>query len=307
MNPSQISSPTNLCAITLVETPADARSARLLLNSLRAFGGTLSHIPAWIFYQPEPHQPDLTRAFSGLKAVQLIPLDLDAAAPGSDYPFASKVHACAQAEALAGAQLRSLVWFNPQCLILAPPLLIDLSPDFDAALRPVHHKNIGSLAQTPLDDYWQAVYRSAGLEETPFTVESFADAQTLRPYFNTHCFAMNPALGLFAAWREHFQALTCDAAFQSGPCQRPLPRIFLHQAILSTLVAKSLARKRIRLLPPAYSYPLHLHLQVPAGRQPRRLNDLVCPVYEDAFEFPVTLNGLQVDEPLYSWLAKHSS
>ncbi len=85
-----------------------------------------------------------------------------------------------------------------------------------------------------------------------------------------------------------------------------MPRIFLHQAILSALAAKNLGRERIRLLPPAYSYPLHLHPQVPTGRQPGRLNDLVCPVYEDAFEFPVTFNGLQIDQPLRSWLAEHS-
>jgi hypothetical protein len=295
-----------LCAITLVETAGDLRSAILLLQGLRLFGGRLSQTPAWIFYPPQRPLPDLAGAFSGLEPIDFIPLALDATAPGSQYPFASKVHACAQAEALAGTRLRSLAWFNPGCLIVNPSLLFDLDPAFDAAFRPVHHTNIGSPAQAPLDDYWRAVYHSAGLDEAPFTVESFADARVLRPYFNTHCFAVNPALGLFAAWWEHFQALVMQTAFQSGPCRQPLPRIFLHQAILSALVAKRLDRERLRLLPPAYSYPLHLHPLVPTGRRPRRLNDLVCPVYEDAFEYPGSLNGLQTNEPLRSWLAEHS-
>lgn len=121
MNQPQISSRDQLCAITLVETAQDLRSARLLLCSLRLFGGPLCHTPAWIFYQPGHPLPDLTSALCDLEPVQFIPLDLDAAAPGSDYPFASKVRACSQAETLAGPQLRSLVWFNPQCLIVAPP------------------------------------------------------------------------------------------------------------------------------------------------------------------------------------------
>jgi hypothetical protein len=290
--------------MTLVETEQEARGVRLLLKSLRCFGGPLRHIPAWIFYRPDDPPDNLTGTFSGLDPFQLIPLELNAATPGSDYPFASKLRACAQAEALADARLRSLVWFNPGCLVVNPPLLFDLGPAFDAAFRPVHHRNIGSLAQEPLDGYWEAVYRSAGLEEAPFTVESFADLQILRPYFNTHCFAVNPALELFAACWEHFQALVTHTGFQSGPCREPLRRIFLHQAILSALVAKRLERERLCLLPPAYSYPLHLHPQVPPGRRPGRLNDLVCPVYEDNFEFPVTLNGLQVDEPLRSWLVE---
>ncbi len=173
----------------------DLRSARLLLCSLRLFGGPLCHTPAWIFYQPGHPLPDLTSALSDLEPVQFIPLDLDAAAPGSDYPFASKVRACSQAETLAGPQLRSLVWFNPQCLIVAPPLLFDLSPAFDAAFRPVHHMNIGSPAQAPLDDYWGAVYRSTGLDEASFTVESFADARDPAPLFQHALFCDQPCPG----------------------------------------------------------------------------------------------------------------
>jgi hypothetical protein len=35
-----------------------------------------------------------------------------------------------------------------------------------------------------------------GIDDMPYTIESFADGQTLRPYFNTHCFAFNPAAGM---------------------------------------------------------------------------------------------------------------
>lgn len=300
MNPD----PSSSCAICLVETSAEAQAARLLLHSLRFFGGLLRSIPVWIFYPPELALVNHPDPFPGLQPVQLIPLQPDPG--GGDYPFASKVRACAQAEVLAEAQVRSLVWLNPGCLVVKPPVLFDLDPGCDAAFRPVHHTNIGLPAQAPLDDYWGAVYGAVGLNEAPFTVESFADAQILRPYFNTHCFAINPKLGLFAAWQEHFQALVNDPAFHSGPCRGPLRRIFLHQAVLSALVAKRLERERLRLLPPQYSYPLHLHPQVPAGRQPGLLNELVCPVYEDAFEFPATLNGLKVEEPLRSWLREHS-
>jgi hypothetical protein len=291
-----------LCVMTLVETTQEAQGARLLIKSLRLFGGPLRHAPVWMFFQPELPIGDLLDIFADVEGIQFIPLNLDRAAPGSNYPFGSKVHACAQAEASAGASFRTLVWFNPGCLIVNPPSLFNLAPSFDAAFRPVHHQNIGSPAHNPPDDYWQAVYHSVGLDEAPFTVESFADLQTLRPYFNTHCFSIHPALGLFSAWQQCFRVLVDDVAFQSGPCRGPLQRIFLHQAVLSALVAKRLFPQRIRLLPPGYSYPLHMHPQISPNRRPFRLNDLVCPVYEGAFEYPVTLNGLQADEPLDSWL-----
>lgn len=52
--------------------------------------------------------------------------------------------------------------------------------------------------------------------------------------------------------------MVTDEAFQAGPCRDELHRIFLHQAILSTLVAKQLDWERVRLLPPEYNYPLNL-------------------------------------------------
>jgi hypothetical protein len=276
------------------------------VQSLRLFGGSLSQAPIQIFFQPEPQTVDRLNTFAGIENIQLTPLALDPTASGSDYPFASKVHACAQAETMAGSSTRTLIWFNPGCLIVRPPTLFGLTPSFDAAFRPVHHQNIGSLAQMPLDDYWQAVYRAAGLDEAPFMVESFADSRTLRPYFNTHCFSINPSLGLLNSWQQCFRTMVDEISFQSGPCNGPLERIFLHQAVLSTLAAKHLGQERIRLLPPVYSYPLHMHPQISPDRRPRRLNDLVCPVYEGAFKYPDILNGLQVDEPLHSWLQDYT-
>jgi hypothetical protein len=297
----------NLCILTLVETTQDLRNAWLLVKSLRLFGGSLEHAPVWVFFQPDLQAGNLLSSLSGIEGIQLVPLDLDSATPGNDYPFASKVHVCAQAEGLAGTAVRSMIWFNPNCLVTNPPTLFDLAPAFDAAFRPVHHQNIGSLAQTPLDDFWLAVYRRVGLVEAPFTVESFVDSQKLRPYFNTHCFAINPALELLNTWQQCFQAMLEDVSFQAGPCRGPLQRIFLHQAILSALIAKSLDPGRIRILPPEYSYPLHMHTQIPLDRRPRKLNDLVCPVYESAFEYPATLNGLPVDDPVHSWLQAHGN
>ena len=307
MSKDSVSEQNRLCVMTLVETAQEARDACMLLKSLRSFGGPLSHPPVRLFFQPELRTGDLLDALTDIEGVRFIPLNLDPVAPSSEYPLASRVLSCAQAEAQTSSQTRTLIWLNPGCLIVNPPMLFELAPPIEAAFRPVHHQNIGSPAQRPLDDFWQVVYRSVGLDEAPFTVESFADTQTLRPYFNTHCFSINPALGLLNVWQQCFQTLVGDAVFQSGPCHGPLERIFLHQAVLSALVAKTLGRERIRILPPEYSYPLHMHPQISPDQRPSRLNDLVCPVYEGAFEYPATLNGLQVDQPLHSWLQEYGN
>ena len=77
-------------------------------------------------------------------------------------------------------------------------------------------------------------------------------------------------------------------------------KILAHQAVLSALIAKDLDPERIQWLSSEYRYPLHMHEQVPADRRADTLNELICPVYED--ELP--LGGIEVHEPLRSWLAE---
>ena len=236
--------------LILFRSEAGERQARIVVESLRAFGGPLRDCVVWAFVL----DPDrVSRALPGIEGVHRFPLAVEAGC--LPYPFAEKVYACAQAEKMAGPDIRSLVWLSLDCLIINPPALFDLGPGpdvapADAAFRPVHHRNIGSPAHEPLDDFWQGVYQALEIDDMPYVVESFVDGQTLRPYFNTHCFAFNPAMGLGRAWWEYFKVVASDRAFQAGPCRDKPHQVFLHQAILSTLVPKLLAWKRVRLLPP---------------------------------------------------------
>jgi hypothetical protein len=286
--------PERVVFFTLVVEPYQEQNARLLVESLRAFGGPLSGCPVQVYY------PDLTSADRTYweNADNVLVLSLgQVRAPR--YWFSRKVHVCARAEALAGPEVCSLVWLAPENLIVQPPTLFDLAASSaHAALRTVHHSNIGSPADQPLDAFWAAVYRHVGIEEAPYTTRSFIDGCELRPYWNTHCFSVNPRLGLLQAWREGFQTLVNDAEFQAGPCQDVPHRVFLHQAVLCALLTRELGQAQIRALPPAYSYPLHMHDQVPEAERAATLHELVCAVYEDV----LPLEGLQVLEPLRSWL-----
>jgi hypothetical protein len=231
-----------------------------------------------------------------MDGVEVVELELEPSL--ARYPFGAKVVACAQAEARVGRDTNSLVWLGAGCLVLNPPTLFALGSDCDAAFRPVHIANVGSPRSGPLDDYWAAVYAAARVHDGDRSVESLLDRQRLRPYYNTHCFSVNPGLGLLAEWRRTFEAMVADAAFQAGPCRDEPHRIFLHQAVLSALITKSVAPGRLRVLPPSYSYPLHFHAKLAGARRMRRMNDIVCAAYEEDSD----LSMVPVDEPLRSWL-----
>jgi len=288
------------CFVTMVRSEQGEQLARVVIEGLRIFGGPLRDCPVWVFV---PDTGRVSQVLPDLEDVHRLPLTLEVGCP--PYPFVEKVYACARAEEIVGPEVRSLVWLSLDCLIVNPPLLFDLAPSpdasgADAAFRPVHHRNIGSLAEEPLDDFWQGVYRALEVEGMNHAVESFVDREMLRPYFNTHGFTLNPELGLARTWSDRFMTLITDEVFQAGPCDDALHKIFLHQAILSTLVAQRLDWARMRLLPPDYNYPLNLLDEIPPSRRAATLNDLVTAVYEDTFPW----GEIEVKEPLLSWLRR---
>jgi hypothetical protein len=275
----------------------DTENIRLLISSLRTFGGELANSPFWIFTKnlsAEINKNDgLTHQFN-----------LEVSSDISAYPFGKKVAACAQAEEIASSQTKSLVWIDPSCLIIQPPELFDLGSAFDAAFRPVHIRNIGLSPNDELDVFWRGIYDLLGLEHLPFTVTSFVDNQRLRPYFNSHAFSFNPTLGIMRLWYQHFQQLISDHSFQSAACPDDLHKIFLFQALLSTLVASRIEPARLRILPSSYNYPYNLQARVPEERRARTLNELVCLTYEERDVHPDRVSDIQILEPLRSWLTE---
>jgi hypothetical protein len=279
--------------LTLVRSPQEKFCARVLIESIRAFGGAIRDCPVWIF-ETYPCD-DLAEANT-----QIFPLCVPANV--RDYLFADKVFACAQAEAMTSSRIQSLICVDPVFLFVNPPALFDLGNEFDAAVRPAHIRNIGLRANDPLDEFWRTIYAAVGARDLALTVESFVDAQHLRAYFNTHAFAVNPNLGLCARWRDIFASLIGDADFQTRACADKLHQIFLFQAIFSALLATSLDTRRIRILPPTYNYPYNLHTRVPRERRARALNDLVCFTYENRTIHPAEMTDIQIDDALEVWL-----
>jgi len=286
--------------LTLVRDDSERLFARLMIESLRSFGGAFAQYPIWLFDAAPRSGPG-----SGTATPDAQVMSLDVPSGIAHYPFADKVCACAEAERLAAPHIHSLVWIDPQCLVVRPPLLWSLGQYFDAAVRPVHIRNVGLAAGEPPDGFWNVIYEMLGVKDIETTVDTFVDGQHIRSYFNSHAFAIKPTTGLLRRSLECFRALAGDGEFQRTACQDPRHRIFLHQAIWSALLATSLEPERLRLLPPDYNYPYNLHSSVPPERRAVALNDLTSIAYEDRSLDPDAIDDIEVREPLRSWLAAH--
>jgi hypothetical protein len=299
---SDVATASRTVFFTLVSTARQREQARLLIDSLRAFGGRLRDCPFWLFEGDPVDAP--CRELAG-EGVSVRPLALPEML--RDYWFGGKVAACAKAEALAGEDVRSLVWLAADCLVIQPPTDLDLAPGYDVAVRPVHHRNVGLHVGAPLDPFWRGVYGALRLEDLEASVETFVEGEAIRAYYNSHLLVVNPALGLFGRWLSLFQDLVADATYQARACADTPHKIFMHQAVLSALIATAVEPERLLLLSPTYSYPYNLHGSVPVGRRAQALNDLVCIAYEERPLDPTLAEDIEIEEPLRSWLADRAA
>jgi hypothetical protein len=302
-NSEVVDPPLQPCFFTLVRSSADASNAKILIESLREFGGWLSNSQFWVFLSNRFSSPP---ELQDLPHVDFFPVEIET--EHSKYILGDKVYVCAQAEKMAAVrQIEIIVWMSAHSMICKPPDLFDLGCNHDAALRAVHIKNIGSPIDEPINPFWQAVYSKIALHEPARSVISLVDGLSIRPYFNTHLFSLRTDIHLLGGWSKLFYDLITDSDFQDRYCQDIEHQIFLHQAVFSTLILKVINWNRVRQLPTSYSYPLHLHHRVPVRQRAQSLNEQVCPVYEGQFEYPVSLNGLKVNEPLKTWLSSRET
>ena len=86
--------------LTWVHSPRQHRCAQVLVESIRANGGALSRCPVWL-YEANPQEVPCSDLES--LGVRVLPLHVPDTVRG--YILASKVCACAQAEALASPEM----------------------------------------------------------------------------------------------------------------------------------------------------------------------------------------------------------
>ncbi|MBC8507014.1 MAG: hypothetical protein ISR58_09405 [Anaerolineales bacterium] len=290
--------------ITLARSEQDYYKIQWLIDSIREFGGDLINSPITV-YETKPH----IKPFDDFKGDEIYQEKLTIPDALQGYPNAGQVFACYHAEVMAANRFGTLIWVSPEYLVFKTPELLDLGTGFDIALRPVYEKREGILKSEPLNDYWQNIYKAVGVEDIeetviPFTEQKQEKQKRIRACFNVHAFAVNPAKGIFKLWYECFGKLIADVEFQK--VISPKQKEFLHQALLSTLFAVKIIPDRIRILPPKYSYPFHLHSKVPNILKIQNLDDLVSIAFEGEKFDPYVNPEINISRSLRDWLVAES-
>jgi hypothetical protein len=249
---------------------------------------------------------DLSRPYRDLLAAHNVQLMLfEAESDVIRFPLAADVVAAQHAEAKAHHDFDLLVWLGANTIVFHEPNQFLIPSRKQIGYRPVHHINIGALADQPLNPFWTHVYQACRVPvERLFSMETHVDARMIRPYINATSLVIRPSQGLFTAWQDIFFKSYQRPEFTELYRQDEQYAVFMHQAILSGIILTMFRPRDLIQLPNTYNYPLHLWDQDVTPLRPRRLTDLVTVRHEGFYKDPDWQGKMPAGDDLKKWLAE---
>jgi hypothetical protein len=282
-------------------TESSETNVLLLVESIRAFAGSLSQTPVWCL-MPEYGKQLSTTTQHKLTAlnVTLIPFEIDSEI--LRFPFTGEAQAAALAESMANGKADFLVWLGANTIVLQEPSHFLLSDDKSLGYRPVHHTNVGSPYDRSLDPFWTLVYQYCSVsDDRIFAMTTHVDDTQIRPYFNAGVLVTRPEKHLLQNWRDTFFRVYREPDLQKFYQQDERYAIFIHQAVLSGAILSEFVIDEIQELPATYNYPLHLYAEDSTDHRPSSLEELVTFRHEGFHKDPEWIEKMPAGESLKQW------
>jgi hypothetical protein len=270
----------------------------LLCRSIRAHAGAHADAPVHVF-SPRAGRGIGRDTEAALRELGVEHHDEPLNVHHADRPTVNKVVVSAWAE--ANLTTDTVVFVDSDSVFLREPAELDLDIGVAAALRPVDTKNVGSSGRFDRNDrYWRRMNQLCGATQSRF-VETTAEDQRIRAYFNAGLVAARRDSGFLGDWQR------CLDLILSADLLPPDGRwTFVDQLALAAAAAR---HDQIEVLSASYNYPLPKRSVLAPPWDTVPLDDLVHLHYHRWFAKPAFLSLLDppvdVDGPAARWLAPH--
>ncbi len=267
--------------------------AILLVESLRAWGGSCADAPVYAFAPRREFRPDQA-SIERLEALDVTLVEEPLVDRFADTPTFNKVAVSSWAERELDHE--TLVFTDTDSVFLGEPTEL-VEGDWVAAARPVDRRIAGSRGKGKGEPYWQKMYAELGVEGRPF-VRTTVGQMEIRAYWNSGLIAARRSAGLFTAWEDALIRLH-DANLV--PTRWPQ---FMDQLSWAAVTAD--VHDRVRILSDAYNYPLRHRASLLPEAVELDLSELVHLHYRLWFHMPDSL--AKVNPPFdpagdrYRWL-----
>jgi hypothetical protein len=271
---------------TFVESKDELLPLKVMVESLRTFGGKFKDAPVWVYTTDKlmASESEALAKFASLNVefrASQVPQD------ATWFFLARKVFAAAQAEADAEGKAAILARLDTDTIFIQEPDEYILPEGISVGYRPVFHRNINPLYTDPLDAYWTRAYQIMGIQEsTVFPMVTPADGDTIRPYFQAGCIVVRPERGILRKWAEMFTVLYQDSVIKELCKQDQRKKIFTFQVALTGAILNNLAQSEIIQFSDRINYPIFFREMFGAKRDFHDITNAVTIRYEHFFVNP---------------------
>jgi len=226
--------------------------ARLLISSLREFGGVLKDIHVYS-YQPRKgwEVSQETRKFFETNNVTLIEKVLNE--KYTDYPFANKILASSHSEQMLKNEF--LVFLDTDMVVLSEPVEFIIPSEYDAVLRPVDSKNIEAENEEDANyPYWEKLYEIAGVKNLAYVTTSI-DKKRIFSYWNSGHLLISNHRNIFQQREEDFRkVMKHNSQPEDG-------MFYVEQFVFAATI--SAMNCNVKQFSHLYNYPIHLQSKIP--------------------------------------------
>ena len=273
----------------------------LLLRSLRTFGEGMADTPVWIFFpESPPMEPSGQALLESLGAV-CWPFTIDESF--LKFPFAGKAAASGEAEALAEAQGKILAWHDRTGMVRQAPASFQLSEGTAFGFRPTDIANIGAPLDEPLPPFWKEIcsHFDLSVDDLP-AITTAIDRKDLHLYINAGLLVVRPERGILRRWAEALEETFALPKFRIFYQAEQAYAIFMHQAILTAVVALQTKPSEREILPDTYLFSVDNFFDYPPDLRPTSLDEIVTGRFHDFFSLENWKELIIASPELVSWI-----
>ena len=274
--------------------------AVLLVRSLRAFGGHMADLPVWVcFPESHPLAPSGQALLESLGAV-CWPFSIDENL--FKFPFAGKAAAAGEAEALAEDEGKILAWHDRTGMVRQAPTAFQLAEGTVFSFRPTDIANIGAPLGEPLPPFWTEICSHFGLsaDDLP-AITTAIDRKDLHLYINAGLLVVRPERGILRRWAEALEETFGLPKFRTFYQAEQAYAIFMHQAILTAVVALQTRPSERDILPDTYLFSVDNFFDYPPECRPASLDEIVTGRFHDFFSLENWESMITASPELVAW------
>ncbi len=228
--------------------------SKLLIYTLREFGGNLRDTPIYS-YQPRKKHKISKETIAFFEKYQVEYIDINLNNKYHYYPLANKPLSCAHREMNTNGDI--LIFLDSDIFFLNEPTEFDDFNHSDVILRPVHKKYIGTENTGDKNaDYWNELYNLLNVNIRR-KIKTTVDNKDILEYYNSGHVATMAKNNLFNYWKENFMKV-----MEAGI--KPTKQLFfVEQSVFAATVSQM--ELVVKQFSKNYNCPLHLQDQVKNG------------------------------------------